>query len=405
MDAGDHALHASGGGRGRGGSRRLDAAASLVTKAAENRPGTPKAVKQVHALRVATRRAAATLDVFESVVPKKAAAKLRKRLRTIRRTAGTARDLDVQVELVSGGGPCRDGRFQGAALKGLGAPDSERCARCPGPPGRSLPKNGHRESSGAIGEILLGGSRPRTGSSSARRARRTVGKAIERVEAAAREDLRVVDNVHNLRRKLKRLRYAMEEVGVCFGELWKKMFQPRLVAAQRAIGEINDAHVLLVRLLEESAPQSSKGGKRRDASGGGERKPATAKRGIGPLVRAQSDVLARSHAAFLDQWQALERGGFFADMRRELGLKLDEAGPERQGGREPEPGVPTVPTRILRPIGLIEPKDSALEDAAASGPRSNGTCTRRPRDQHAWHACRAAGGGSPRSTWARTASG
>ena len=80
--------------------RRLGDVARLLSRAAKRRPGTSQATKDVHGLRVATRRAAAALDVFGETLTEKDAVRASKRLRAIRRAAGEARDLDVQLKIL-----------------------------------------------------------------------------------------------------------------------------------------------------------------------------------------------------------------------------------------------------------------------------------------------------------------
>lgn len=58
-------------------------------------------VEYVHQLRVATRRAVATLRLFEDVLPARRGAWMRRRLRRLRRVAGDARDFDVLLERLS----------------------------------------------------------------------------------------------------------------------------------------------------------------------------------------------------------------------------------------------------------------------------------------------------------------
>ena len=61
-------------------------------------PGEER-LQHVHALRVASRRAEAAVDLFESYLPRKVFKKVRRKLRLIRRVVGTARDWDVVLAL------------------------------------------------------------------------------------------------------------------------------------------------------------------------------------------------------------------------------------------------------------------------------------------------------------------
>ncbi len=57
-------------------------------------------VEYVHDLRVATRRAAATLNLFQGLLPRKRFRPLSKTLKQIRKSADLARDLDVYIERI-----------------------------------------------------------------------------------------------------------------------------------------------------------------------------------------------------------------------------------------------------------------------------------------------------------------
>ena len=53
---------------------------------------TPTAAERIHKLRVSVRRATAALDAFAPCLPKREHKHARRVLRTVRRTAGAARD-------------------------------------------------------------------------------------------------------------------------------------------------------------------------------------------------------------------------------------------------------------------------------------------------------------------------
>ena len=57
-------------------------------------------VENVHQLRVSTRRAAAALRIFADCLPTRVHEKTRKTLRSLRRSAGEARDWDVFLEMM-----------------------------------------------------------------------------------------------------------------------------------------------------------------------------------------------------------------------------------------------------------------------------------------------------------------
>ena len=78
--------------------RRLKRVAKLLPPAAKH---PERDVEYVHDLRVASRRAAATLRLFEPWLPQNSCRKMQSRLDRIRRAAGLARDLDVIKERLS----------------------------------------------------------------------------------------------------------------------------------------------------------------------------------------------------------------------------------------------------------------------------------------------------------------
>ena len=79
--------------------------------------------RHIHALRVATRRAAAAADLFATCLPKKVYRQLRDHLRALRRTVGTARDWDVVLSQL-----------------GQRAGDRHADRVCPGSPGAGTKK-------------------------------------------------------------------------------------------------------------------------------------------------------------------------------------------------------------------------------------------------------------------------
>lgn len=74
---------------------RLDTVGSALARAADRDAEDADAV---HALRVATRRAAAALRLFDDFLPRRQADRWVRRMKRIRRTLGPARDADVLTE-------------------------------------------------------------------------------------------------------------------------------------------------------------------------------------------------------------------------------------------------------------------------------------------------------------------
>lgn len=74
---------------------RLDTVQYYLPLAANHADEDPE---YVHQLRVSTRRATAALKLYEDMLPRRLNTRLARKLRRIRRAAGTARDLDVMIQ-------------------------------------------------------------------------------------------------------------------------------------------------------------------------------------------------------------------------------------------------------------------------------------------------------------------
>lgn len=216
-------------------------------------------IEHVHQLRVATRRAAAALETFGDLLPKRRAKWIAKRLRHIRRAAGAARDLDVFA----------------VRLAGLLAQNEE-------PRGRRLLKRLRRERSKAqipICEVyhelrrdkferrcqrLIRRVRRRDAASGLALAAETTSNGDHTGTApapsqtfaeAARVRLRpIVEGLfeltdvehqpieawHRLRIEAKRLRYAMELFAGAFEPSFRQDAYPLVEQLQEHLGRIND---------------------------------------------------------------------------------------------------------------------------------------------------------------------
>lgn len=316
---------------------RLGAVPKLLRRAAAGKPGAPDTARAIHALRVSTRRAEAAVEVFAPLVREKDARRIRKRLRTIRRAAGEARDLDVQIEILGAAARGATSRAVKAALGGLSTRTRAKRRAAHEPVQKIARRHEPADLRNEFMRVIerMAAKDADTQSPLIQIARRIAGREVQRVQAAAKADLRIIDNVHILRLRLKRLRYAMEVVGVCFGDAWRSRIQPQLVAVQRCLGEVNDAHVLLTRLSVEHG---------------------LVLRALAPLITEQKQALARAHGAFLEQWRVLGAGAFLEGVLVELG----EGRPAGSAGAALAPE--SIPTRILNPAParLVEPKPAGL---------------------------------------------
>lgn len=246
--------------------RRLRSVEALLPLASDHAHEDPE---YVHQLRVATRRSAAALRLFESYCPPRELRRLRRGLRRIRRAAAAARLCDVQKTAVE------DLRAQGALddavatallqdidAHRLRAQDALRDAA-----ERWMPR-----ALRARRQALLSSLSPYPrrsdddGQKDGAKGRVFVLRelAIEHLPKLVR-DVRetpvsapaALDQLHRLRLKVKRLRYAVEIFSACGGDLLRDELYPVVQEAQDRLGRINDAYELLLRL--ESVPQGAGG--------------------------------------------------------------------------------------------------------------------------------------------------
>ena len=264
---------------------RLGAIPPLLLAAARS-GGEP-----VHALRVATRRARAALDVFADVIGRRRSDRFRKRLRQMRRVAGEARDWDVLLERLRGGGADVRGA-RGRALHVLEKerrqarrPLEERLEAC-------RAKRWRRDVDRLVATI--GGRRAREPFD--RFAARGLDEAGVRLAGAAAAVLRAPRRdapaeLHRLRILAKKTRYATEILAVHAPPRWRRGRLGLLERFQDRAGEYTDR----VRAGERLR------GLERRARGGGKRGA------LGKLARDEEAAAAKAAAAVLRMLPALTR--------------------------------------------------------------------------------------------------
>lgn len=215
---------------------RLRSVAYWLPCAAEN---CDDDVEFVHQLRVSSRRAAAALRMFRSVIDKRAFLDMQEYLRQVRNVAGAARDFDVmreQFELHRGGLAndiaskwiCAVQRHRGIAQEAIVA----------------LYNQMPIEQFDQIVERLL----DLVGSRNKRLGKLRFGDYVEHdfkktvceFFAAFAQDLSDVEAVHQLRIRAKKLRYTIELVEVAYPACLRRRIYPQIVAIQDALGLAND---------------------------------------------------------------------------------------------------------------------------------------------------------------------
>jgi exopolyphosphatase/guanosine-5'-triphosphate,3'-diphosphate pyrophosphatase len=236
----------------------LDARLKLVGKLlAAARDGGADEAECVHQLRVATRRAAAALFVFESDASRRWA-RMRKRLRRIRRAADAARRCDVHHEILLADAESAAERLR-AGMRAVAdwlAADRPKATRAVEAIAR---QHGRAEFKRARRSLLasLRDGRDDSAVGQAEQPRLLHHAAAEilphlvgDLRAASRTDLRKFENLHAMRLTGKRLRYAMEIFSSCITPTARETLYPALKHMQDQLGQINDSHEIVERVSE-----------------------------------------------------------------------------------------------------------------------------------------------------------
>lgn len=197
---------------------------------------------QIHDLRVICRRMLATVDLCDGDSAEMK--ELVERLDALRRRAGGVRNADVLAELLDG---CTERRVTGAAhwlqrrVQGRRRRASVRLREAV-EDARGLGKRAER--------VLLKGA----GEGGWRQGLQALLKAAEVTGAGVKGS---VERLHELRVAIKRVRYAVELCGPGLGAERVRAALGRLVDLQRALGELNDA-AMLVKLAMRAEGRAKK---------------------------------------------------------------------------------------------------------------------------------------------------
>lgn len=206
--------------------------------------------ERVHQLRVATRRAVAALELFDDFSPPRRTKRLIGKLKSIRRAAGKARDLDVLMAQLGTSSQAPPGLLQRLSEQRHAAQEeivdlferhvpNERLANCV--------------------QSVTDRIRPRS-----KKARKGSRKPIEiwapkRLQKAATEFLKTVPDsldrptaLHALRIEGKRLRYTLELLASGIATVIYHELYPLLEQLQDRLGAINDHRVAIERLATHS---------------------------------------------------------------------------------------------------------------------------------------------------------
>lgn len=203
--------------------------------------------RHIHALRVATRRAAAAAELFATCLPRKVQRQVRDHLRGLRRTVGAARDWDVVLSHL------------GQRLDGASKSDDPAIDMLTGYAlARRVPAQRRLEE--ATSDYPFGFDRLMARTMVAVRGpeRATFGTLVRPAISKMLADFQDLcgrgdgdwAHLHEVRIAGRRLRYAIELVQPCFGGLVPEDIEPALAGLQETLGAVNDSFNAL-QLLEE----------------------------------------------------------------------------------------------------------------------------------------------------------
>ncbi len=365
---------------------RLKAVESRLGPAAGERGATDlPAPQHLHRLRVATRRAAAALDVYRTCLRSKDRKRVKAVLRDIRRAAAAGRDLDVFASMVARWSarvsstdetraalPWLSGRIaerrreaQRRLIEVGEEHDPRRLARLRRGVLKRLCEPGARDfdrSDASSGRVLL-----------AHAASATLGAALERLRAAAEADLGVLDRLHEVRIAVKKVRYAAELFTPCLPAPALRDLLPRLEEMQELLGAVNDSHQFLGFLQGERDAIDADAGPDAGADGAGAPSPggriAEARGSLEALIRRVDAQRHDRAAGFVEWWQHFAAGEFYAGFEAALAEAAASA-PSSEAGSIYDETAPARPHAALppgAPIGALIGGETPDEAANAHG--------------------------------------
>jgi CHAD domain-containing protein len=203
----------------------------------------PREPAHIHHLRVATRRATATIRVFEDLIPSRKATKLQKLLHQLRRAAGTARDEDIFAKRLRDWAKSRgeDDRPGLDWLAGTAVADRAK-SRIALRATRELRDHWRKLVSFELNSKS-------TKEKLAERAANQIPARIAKFEKAAAREIENPKQLHRLRIAAKRLRYALELLGP--GLPGADLLCREVKNVQEMLGSAQDARVISGRLADQ----------------------------------------------------------------------------------------------------------------------------------------------------------
>lgn len=238
--------------------RRLSAVADAVERLSESRDVYAVEPDDIHQVRVSVRRASAAISVFApSIKSERRLARLRKRMKKLRRAIGTARACDVGLGLLSHDRKS-SGDEQARLFLRLERVLSKRRAksldRVSDALERYSPERLKRWCKRLTASlVVLPDTRdPARALTLGGAARASLGALLAEIRSLGDADLTQAAALHELRLSAKRLRYATEVFGPCFEPDRLDEAARVLVRMQDRLGAANDL-AEIVALIDERA--------------------------------------------------------------------------------------------------------------------------------------------------------
>lgn len=319
----------------------------LLNEWLEHEPGARAGhdPEELHQLRVTARRLDATLSLFKHHLPA-ALVRARKTTKALLRALGKTRDLDVQLQALSG--YCTDlpeeeralleplkerltrdrARAHAGMLRALDSEPTRRWVQTLAAASEQAPADTAAADPASVAAVL-----PQR----VRRRFRRLRKAVRRL----RDDSSMED-FHRVRRRAKQLRYALESGAVMYGKPADDMLKA-LRRMQSRLGAQQDAHMAGSRLIEIAADP---------ASG----LPSATLFLMGRLAEHHAHISADAPRTVARSWRKV-RGRRWKALRSRLGQfergtsRSDEA-EVGAADSDPAPGAtnPPLPTPEARPL-------------------------------------------------------
>ncbi len=191
--------------------------------------------ERVHRLRVATRRTLAALSAFRGLVPTKHRVWFEKRLRRVRKAAGTTRDLDVLSGRLR-----QDSTRDGGARARLVAMLARRREVSRQPIHAVRDQLQAEDWAGQVEKLLAGLTASRRRASFAGYGRRRFRRLLAEFFRRTDRKLKDVASIHRLRIEGKKLRYALEIFAAVFPPAELAACHAALEQLQETLGEFTD---------------------------------------------------------------------------------------------------------------------------------------------------------------------